>query len=117
MDPLEILGVCAFVLVLDLQSKMKFLKKLKRRVERLEKRGRYIDDNEREEEVLMPKLMEGLVGKHCCIIRQEGENLEGRILDVDEEWIQIAVEKKGSEECRLVRIESVSEVKGIVSKD
>ena len=96
---------------------VKHLKELKRRVEKLEKRGRYRDDKEREEEVMMSKLIQGLVGKHCCIIREEGDNLEGRILDADEEWIQIAVEKKGSEECRLVRIESVSEVKGIVSKD
>ncbi len=113
MDALEIFGVCAFVLVLEVQSKVRTLKKLNRRVKRLEKRDGF-KENKMKEESVMSKLIEGLIGKHCCIIREEGDDLEGRILDADEEWIQIAVEKKGNEECQLVRIESVSGVKGIV---
>lgn len=112
MDALEIFGVCAFVLVLGVESKIKALGKLERRVRKLEKRDGYRKNGEMEE-IAMSKLIDGLVGKHCCLIREEEDDLEGRILDVDEEWIQIAVDKKGKEECQLVRIESVSEVTGI----
>lgn len=112
MDALEIFGVCAFVLVLGVESKVKALGKLNQRVKKLEKRGGYGKNGETEE-IMMSKLIEGLVGKRCCLVREENVNLEGRILDVDEDWIQIAVEKKGEEECQLVRVESVSEVTGI----
>ena len=88
----------AFVLVLEVQSKVRTLKKLNRRVKRLEKRDGF-KENKMKEECVMSKLIEGLIGKHCCIIREEGDDLEGRILDADEEWIQIAVEKKGKGEC------------------
>ena len=79
--------------------------------------GKIREGNGNDEEIVMSRLIEGMIGKRCMLIRNEDDDLEGMILDADEDWIKIEVEEtkknKVKKEQHLVRIESVDEVQEI----
>ena len=84
---MEYLGVLAFVIVLCYMSYPDKVKKLERKVKKLEK--------ERCRESIMSKLIEELVGRDCKISSEKGINFVGKtefechVMDCDEEWLKI----------------------------
>lgn len=80
---MEYLGVLAFVIVLCYMSYPDKVKKLERKVKKLEK--------ERCRESIMSKLIEELVGRDCKISSEKGINFAGKtefechVMDCDEE--------------------------------
>ena len=88
---MEYLGVLAFVIVLCYMSYPDKVKKLERKVKKLEK--------ERCRESIMSKLIEELVGRDC------------HVMDCDEEWLKISLkDKKNQEIVKMIRVEDVDEI-------
>ena len=89
---MEYLSVLAFVIVLCYMSYPDKVKKLERKVKKLEK--------ERCRESIMPKLIEELVGRDCKISSEKGINFAGKtefechVMDCDEEWLKISLKDK-----------------------
>jgi len=115
MEIFEIFGILAFVLVCHCLSKLDVLRELKRRIRKLE--GQIREGKGNDKEIVMSKLIEGMIGKRCMLIRNADDDLEGMILDADEDWIKIEVEEtkknKVKKKQHLVRIDSVDEVQEI----
>ena len=86
---MEYLGVLAFVIVLCYMSYPDKVKKLERKVKKLEK--------ERCRESIMSKLIEELVGRDCKISSEKGINFVGKtefechVMDCDEVILSILV--------------------------
>lgn len=106
---MEYLGVLAFVIVLCYMSYSDKVKKLERKVKKLEK--------ERCRESIMSKLIEELVGRDCKISSEKGINFAGKtefechVMDCDEEWLKISLkDKKNQEIVKMIRVEDVDEI-------
>ena len=101
---MEYLGVLAFVIVLCYMSYPDKVKKLERKVKKLEK--------ERCRESIMSKLIEELVGRDCKISSEKGINFVGKTeFDCDEEWLKISLkDKKNQEIVKMIRVEDVDEI-------
>lgn len=81
---------------------------LKKQTRKIEKKLAY----EMKGEIAMSKILEELKGEECiiklnCAIDNE---IKCKIIDVDEEWIKLKVNRKESESIRIVRIDDISEV-------
>ena len=100
---MEYLGVLAFVIVLCYMSYPDKVKKLERKVKKLEK--------ERCRESIMSKLIEELVGRDCKISSEKGINFVGKtefechVMDCDEEWLKISLKDKKNQE--IVKMKSI----------
>lgn len=108
---MEYFGVIAFLLVLSHSVLPDKLKKLKKRVQKLERINGKKGVNR------MSEVIKGLVGERCKIKEVSGVvSYEGTVLAVDEEWIKLnIVDKKGNESVVVKRIENIQEI-SIVSK-
>ena len=89
---MEYLGVLAFVIVLCYMSYPDKVKKLERKVKKLEK--------ERCRESIMSKLIEELVEEIVKFQVKKGINFAGKtefechVMDCDEEWLKISLKDK-----------------------
>lgn len=106
---MESLGVLAFILALCYISYPDKVKKLERKVKKLEK--------ERNRENIMSKLIEELVGRDCKISSEKGINFAGKtefechVMDCDEEWLKVSLkDKKNHEIVKMIRAEDVDEI-------
>ena len=102
---MEYLGVLAFVIVLCYMSYPDKVKKLERKVKKLEK--------ERCRESIMSKLIEELVGRDCKISSEKGINFAGKtefechVMDCDEEWCNAKCAERISGRLRRMGVHKV----------
>lgn len=108
---MEYFGIIAFILVLSHAGLPDKLKKLKKRVHKLERINGKKGVNR------MSEIIKGLVGERCKLKDLNGvTSYECTVLAADEEWIKLnIVDKKGNESIVVKRIEDIKEV-SIVNK-
>ena len=108
---MEYVGIIAFVLVLSHVGLPDKLKKLKKRIHKLEKVNGKKGVNR------MSEIIKGLVGERCKLTEISGvHSYEGTILAADEEWIKLdIIDKKGNQLAIVKRIEDIKEI-SIVNK-
>ena len=96
------------VLGLLLLSTSSKVKKLSRKLKRLEKGSRGKEE--------MSALLKELVGKKCVLFREDdivlGMPEPCHVLAVDDEWLKVTeTNKKGAETTRIVRIDMIKELR------
>lgn len=108
---MEYFGIIAFILVLSHAGLPDSLKKLKKRVHKLERINGKKGVNR------MSEIIKGLVGERCKLTEISGvPSYEGTVLAADEEWIKLnIVDKKGNQLVVVKRIEDIKEI-SIVNK-
>ena len=108
---MEIIGWFAFILAMINIGASSKVKKLARRLKKLEKNVKPKGDN------TMSRLIQSLINTKCTVLFDEEIQMGPyvyHILDVDEDWVKISREdKKGNEELRLVRIDNIKELKPV----
>lgn len=112
---MEWMGLIALVLVLCYSSYPGKVKHLGSAVKRLERK-------QRGEDKTMSKLIQELVNEECIIKSDAAlqfvgsDELECKILDVDDEWMKIYfTDKKGNPVIKLLRIENIDEIEMLSS--
>ena len=89
-------------LVIIYASSEKKIKRLNKRIRRLEKQVKGNQD--------MSRLLEELKGQTATVL-VSGVGFEYEILDIDEDWVKLSREnKKKEKETKLVRIEDIQDV-------
>lgn len=106
---MEYFGVFAFILVIWFWSYPERVKRLERKVKKLENKQRGGSE--------MSKLLAGLVGKNCKITSEESLNLTGkitfecRVLDCDDEWLKLEfLDPKKKTVVKMLRIDAIESV-------
>lgn len=109
MEYLGIFGVVALAMVWHLQGLPDELTKLKRRVAKSEKA--LSREMKGKGELHMSRLIGELKGKWCEIDSEDLEDEKVQICDVDEEWVKVIYQEKGTSSVQLIRIDSINSVK------
>lgn len=110
---MEYFGLFAFVICLWLISELENVKKMKRRLEILERKA--ADGTEAEKGEEMSRLIEELKGKWCIMDAEDLDVEKVRVCDTDGEWVKVEYQKKGikaSEQTihKLIRISAIDSV-------
>ncbi|MGT2811303.1 hypothetical protein [Streptococcus minor] len=105
---MEFFGVMAFIMAIfniGLSSKVETLHFRMKKLEKI---------NRKKGESMMSKMIQDLMGSKCQLMFESGVTEEYEIVDVDEEWLKLSrVDKKQQTEIRIVRIDSIRELKPI----
>lgn len=91
---MEYLGLFAFIVSLWLCSYPGEIKKLKRRVETLERKAACGAENE--EVADMSRLLEELKGKWCIMDADDLDEDRVRVCDTDGEWVKVEYKEKAT---------------------
>lgn len=98
---MEWAGLVALALMLFYSSYPNKVKRLEKRIKKLEKKQRGED--------YMSKLIDELVGKKCKI--ESDEDFVCHVLDADDEWMKISyTDKKNSQITKMLRIEDIDNI-------
>lgn len=110
---MEWMGLLSFIIICCCYSYLGRIKRLERKVKRLEKKDKGEND--------MSKLIIGLVGETCKIKLEDdifdecGKNTY-EVLDADEEWIKVKEHGKKEEKIKLIRIDQIEKIELLKSE-
>lgn len=100
---MEYFGLLALMLLMSYSNLPKKLDALRDRIQKLEKgKG---------EPQKMSDIIKSLVGQQCVLKDYSGiTGYTGTVLEVDEEWIKLAVVEKNQKSIAIKRIENIKEI-------